>query len=542
MTNFEQFLLIVLRKYNLENLYLQSSSNTSPNEETNNSQTDEANLDITESNKNNLPNQWSKLSMMTKLDIIYNLCELRLQLPDIEQKMAEFEASELRIEPLGLDSNGNKLWYFGDLRLYEEKPVVKEKNKKETAATTVNKKDEKSNNNKKNNKNDKKSTTKNQPVKEKEVKRSASLRATKNVKQDETSIAKSNKRRSDVIQIQQAPVVGLRRSSRRSMANLKFQEEVEETEEVKNETQNEDEEDEDEKEIEETIIKKDNESENVDIEENDEKSTIKSENENEIKTEPVKTEEQTENKENIKTETNNETSTDLKPNQDSNINLEQQPKPQTRLPIVEELEIYKNELKYWSCVCLTLEDWNAINEKYKSSKKKIDQEISSLIEQNYLPEMPGLFQKAEKERMQRLLALAPKRQSQRLQSKQQQQKDYSENESTSHMNGNHHIDSDFDYDSDASKPNNNNSNNVANQQHIPLTEQERMRREEIAKQREERYRLRLQRLNGEHLLNNTDENSQSNSSYHSHHNNESDFNIKNYFLMHKGKIIRTFIN
>ena len=148
MTNFEQFLLIVLRKYNLENLYLQSSSNTSPNEETNNSQTDEANLDITESNKNNLPNQWSKLSMMTKLDIIYNLCELRLQLPDIEQKMAEFEASELRIEPLGLDSNGNKLWYFGDLRLYEEKPVVKEKNKKETAATTVNKKDEKSKKNK----------------------------------------------------------------------------------------------------------------------------------------------------------------------------------------------------------------------------------------------------------------------------------------------------------------------------------------------------------------------------------------------------------
>ena len=118
MTNFEQFLLSVLRKYSLENLYLQSNSNSSPNEETHNPPTDEANLDIIETNKNNLPNQWSKLSMMTKLDIIYNLCELRLQLPDIEQKMAEFEASELRIEPLGLDSNGNKLWYFGDLLLY----------------------------------------------------------------------------------------------------------------------------------------------------------------------------------------------------------------------------------------------------------------------------------------------------------------------------------------------------------------------------------------------------------------------------------------
>ncbi len=528
LTNFEQFLLSVLKKYNLENLYLQS--NGSSNEESNNSPNDETNLDLIENNKNNLPNQWSKLSMMTKLDIIYNLCELRLQLPDIEQKITEFEASELRIEPLGLDSNGNKLWYFGDLRLYEEKPVIKEKTKKETTTANVNKKEEKKNNKK----NDKKSVPKKQQTeKEKEIKRSTSLRTSRNVKQDEVTTIKSNKRKSDIIQ--QAPVVGLRRSSRRSMANIKFQEEVEEVEQEKIESENADDE-EQEEEIEESIMKKDNESENVDIEENDEKITIKSENENETKIEPatIKTEEQIENKENIKTETAAEQSND------PNMISEQLFKPQKQ-PLVEELEIYKNELKYWSCVCLTLEDWNAINEKYKLSKKKIDQEISSLIEQNYLPEMPGLFQKAEKERMQRLLALAPKRQSQRLQSKQQQQKDYSENESSSHMNGNHLVDSDFDYDSDASKPNNNNNNNNGgNQQHIPLTEQERLKREEIAKQREERYRLRLQRLNGEHLLNNTDENSQSNSSYHSHHNNESDFNIKNYFLMHKGKQIFKF--
>ncbi len=84
---------MVLKRYQLEHLFLQSKDH----------------------------NQWKDLSMLTKLDIIYNLCECRLLLPDIEQKLTEYEASELRIEPLGIDSNGNKLWYFGDLRLYEEK-------------------------------------------------------------------------------------------------------------------------------------------------------------------------------------------------------------------------------------------------------------------------------------------------------------------------------------------------------------------------------------------------------------------------------------
>jgi hypothetical protein len=88
---------------------------------------------------------------------------------------------------------------------------------------------------------------------------------------------------------------------------------------------------------------------------------------------------------------------------------------------IEELEVYKQELNNWSCVCLTLEDWMSVSEKFKQSKKKLDQDIWKILEENYLPEMPSLFQKAEKERMQRLLALAPKRQSQRLQVKQQVQ-------------------------------------------------------------------------------------------------------------------------
>jgi len=99
LTNYEQYLLSVLKRHKLEHLYLQ-------NKET---------------------NQWSELSMLTKLDIIYSLCELRLQLNDCETKLTDFEANELRIEPLGSDSKGNKLWYFGDLRLYEEKPATKDK-------------------------------------------------------------------------------------------------------------------------------------------------------------------------------------------------------------------------------------------------------------------------------------------------------------------------------------------------------------------------------------------------------------------------------
>lgn len=59
LTNYEQFLLSVLKKYGLEGLFLQENDE----------------------------NQWSNLSMLTKLDIIYWLCELRLQLADVETKL-----------------------------------------------------------------------------------------------------------------------------------------------------------------------------------------------------------------------------------------------------------------------------------------------------------------------------------------------------------------------------------------------------------------------------------------------------------------------
>ncbi len=85
----------------------------------------------------------------------------------------------------------------------------------------------------------------------------------------------------------------------------------------------------------------------------------------------------------------------------------------------------------------------------------------------------------------------------------------------------------------------NGQNDTGSGPYVPLTEQEKARRDEIAKQREERLRQRLLRrennlLNGEAF--HSDDNSQSALSNASsqHQNANSDFNIRNYFLMHKG--------
>lgn len=59
LTNYEQHLLSVLKKQGLEELFLQG----------------------------NTENQWTNLSMLTKVDILYWLCELRLQLADVETKL-----------------------------------------------------------------------------------------------------------------------------------------------------------------------------------------------------------------------------------------------------------------------------------------------------------------------------------------------------------------------------------------------------------------------------------------------------------------------
>jgi hypothetical protein len=207
---------------------------------------------------------------------------------------------------------------------------------------------------------------------------------------------------------------------------------------------------------------------------------------------------------------------------------------------IEELAIYKEELESWSCLCLTLDDWVNINDKFKKSKKKFDQDLSKLIEQSYLPEMPCLFQKAEKDRNQRLLAMAPKRQSTRLQVKQAMRSELSESESKDNLCENsasrgaavsyQECNSDGEMD-DLYDDLRKSASDIV----------------DIARQREERLKQRLLRrennLNENSQMLNQDDNSQaSNATHYSGYSStnvlgtntsSSDFNIRNYFLMHK---------
>jgi hypothetical protein len=58
LTNFESSLLIVLKRFGQENLFLISQEK----------------------------NEWKNLSMKQKIDIIWMICELRIQLNDVEAK------------------------------------------------------------------------------------------------------------------------------------------------------------------------------------------------------------------------------------------------------------------------------------------------------------------------------------------------------------------------------------------------------------------------------------------------------------------------
>lgn len=398
LTNFDQYLLQVLKRNNLD-FILKSVVKPKLNENENQAksedeQNDEQKEQITCTEAKLVLNSWNNLSILTKCDIIYKLCELRLTLNDIEAKLSDYEASELRLEPLGVDSNGSKLWYFGDLRLYEEKKPDK---------------------------------------KEKKIQKQQKSKATK-------SKQKSKAQRTPTVnRVQPKTPTTSGRATRSSMRlRQKEEDEVEEECVVENEV----------------------------VEEQDGDDTMSEEDDYE----------------------------------EEDIDIERD---------VDYDEELKKDLKYWTCVCATLDDWVSLNDKYKQSKKKIDQEISELLESQYLTEMPSLFQKAEKERQQRLLAIQPKRQSQRLQSKHTNFSMYSENESD-----NVHSNDEF------SK--------------LPPDEQERLKREQIAKQREERLKQRL--LKRESVLHDSsfnDELSQEANSIRSNESKSSDFNIRNYFLMYK---------
>ena len=60
------------------------------------------------------------LDLKDKVLTLSQLCELRLEAPDVGERVKNLDAASLRVEPLGTDSQGTTFWYFYGTRLYRE--------------------------------------------------------------------------------------------------------------------------------------------------------------------------------------------------------------------------------------------------------------------------------------------------------------------------------------------------------------------------------------------------------------------------------------
>lgn len=68
---------------------------------------------------------YEELGLKEKVIVLNQLCEFRLEASDVAERVKNLDAASLRVEPLGVDSEGTTLWYFYGTRLYREDPSTR---------------------------------------------------------------------------------------------------------------------------------------------------------------------------------------------------------------------------------------------------------------------------------------------------------------------------------------------------------------------------------------------------------------------------------